>query len=154
MKLALKMRTQCQKQELIEEQKQIFLHERIGSWQKKITIRQIKLFNDSVISQAEFEIYESTNHLAETNVQIAYSELISLQTGEKIEEIQLIQQRIDSYSREIEILESLKEQYYIMPPISGVVNFNIRIDGILTVSDTSNYILKIPVKGIIFNTSK
>lgn len=144
---ALKIQTSGEKAALIEQANQRYdfaLKE--SDLSKKNYDRQKKLFNDSIISTAEFEVYESENHLAEINVQIAYNELIALQTGAKQEEINYIQQRIDSYSREIELHETLKSQYFIIPPISGIVNYNSSGSGILTVSDTSKYILKIPVK--------
>jgi len=40
----------------------------------------------------------------------------------------------------------LQKQYYIKPPIDGFVNFRAGTESIVTVSDTSKYILKIPVK--------
>lgn len=108
--------------------------------------RNLKLYNDSIISSAEFDIYENAYQLAAINVEIAYNELESAKTGVKQEEVNVIQQQIDSYNREIATLSKLKQQYYVTVPIGGLVNFNQVIDGILTVSDTTKYILKIPVK--------
>lgn len=108
--------------------------------------RNLTLFQDSIISTAEFEVYENTYELAAINVEIAYNELIAAQTGLKQEEVNVIQQKIDSYNREINTIEELRGHYYVVAPIDGILNFNQVIDGILTVSDTSKYILKIPVK--------
>jgi len=108
--------------------------------------RQLKLHNDSVISQADFEVYENTYYLAEINVQIAKNELLSIETGSKSEEIQYIIEKIDSYSREIEQLKKQRSQYYIVPPISGKLSFNTVLNGLVTVSDFSQFLLKIPVK--------
>lgn len=144
---ALKMQVSGEKASLIEQANQRYdfaLNEH--DLAKKKFERQRKLFNDSIISPADFEVSESTNKLAEINVQIAYSELVALQTGAKQEEINYIQQRIDSYEREIELHETLKSQYYIVPPIGGILNYNTSGTGILSISDTSSYILKIPVK--------
>lgn len=108
--------------------------------------RQLKLHNDSVISQADFEIYENSYQLAEINVRIAENELLNIETGSKSEDIDFIIQKIDSYSREIEMLKKQKSQYYIIPPISGKVSFNDAMNGLITVSDFSQFLLKIPVK--------
>ncbi len=108
--------------------------------------RQLKLYNDSIISQAEFEIYENAYQLAEINVQISYNELLSIETGRKSEEIEYIIKKIDSYSREVEILKKQKSQYFIIPPISGKLSFNTMMNGFITVSDFSQFLLKIPVK--------
>ena len=80
------------------------------------------------------------------DVQIAKNELISIETGRKSEEIEYIIQKIDSYTREVEMIKKQKSQYYIIPPISGKVSFNAAMDGLLTVSDFSQFLLKIPVK--------
>lgn len=104
------------------------------------------LYSDSVISTAEFEIYENDYELASINVDIAYNELISAQTGEKNEDLEVIQNKIDSYERQIENYEKLIERYHVIAPISGIVNFNHVLNGIISISDTSKYILKIPVK--------
>lgn len=108
--------------------------------------RQLGLYNDSVISKAKFEIYENSYHLAEINVQIAKNELLSIETGRKSEEIEYIIQKIDSYSREIEMIKKQKSQYHIIPPIRGKLSFNAAMNGLVTVSDFSQFLLKIPVK--------
>ena len=108
--------------------------------------RYEKLYRDSVISTAEFEVYENTYELALINVDIAYNELENANTGVKIEDLEVIRQQIDSYEREIENYKNLMEQYYVVAPVSGIVNFNQVVNGILSVSDTTKYILKIPVK--------
>ncbi len=136
-----------QKQELIDEQEQelIFAKQQLILAEKNYN-RQLELFNDSVISLAEFEIYENSYYLAEINVQIAQNELLSIETGEKSEQIEYIQQKVESYTKQIETMNSLKQQYYIKSPINGIVSFNSVLDGILAVSDTNQFLLKIPVK--------
>jgi len=108
--------------------------------------RQLKLYSDSVISQAEFEIYQNAYYLAEINVQIAKNELLSIKTGNKSEDIKYIIEKIDSYKREIELLKKQKSQYFIVSPISGKLSFNNVLNGLVTVSDFSQFLLKIPVK--------
>ena len=108
--------------------------------------RNLKLYQDSIISTAEFDIHENAYKLASINVEIAYNELIAAQTGVRQEEVNVIRQKIESYDREIRNLEELKGQYYVIAPIDGIVSFNQVVDGILMVSDTSKYILKIPVR--------
>ncbi|MCD4683319.1 MAG: HlyD family secretion protein [Bacteroidales bacterium] len=144
---SLDANTVGQKQEQIDEQeKEVAFAKQQLVLEEKNYNRQLKLFNDSVISLAEFEIFDNGYQLAEINVQIESSELLTLKTGRKPEEIKYIHQKINSYSREIETLNNLKQQYYIKSPISGVVNFNSTLNGILTVSDTNQFMLKIPVK--------
>lgn len=108
--------------------------------------RYLNLHRDSVIATAEFEVYENSYQLAEINVDIAYNELLSAETGVKNEDIEVIRQKIESYNQEIANYTKLKQQYYVVAPINGIVNFNQVINGIMTVSDTARFILKIPVK--------
>jgi multidrug efflux pump subunit AcrA (membrane-fusion protein) len=135
------------KKELIDEAEKEYEFAKLKlSLEQKNFKRQQKLFQDSIISEADFEVAENAFHLAKVNVQIAESELISIQTGKKAEEISLIYQKIDSYANQIENLEKLLDQYYIKPPISGRLRYSTSNSGIISVSDTGRYILKIPVK--------
>ena len=139
--------TTGKKKELIDEAKQKyeFAKEQLNLDEKNFK-RQEKLYKDSIISQADFEINENSFNLAKINVQIAHNELLAIQAGKKSEEIEYFQKKIDSYEKEIKTIEHLKQQYYIKPAISGIVNFSTIEDGIITVSDTGRFILKIPVK--------
>jgi hypothetical protein len=113
--------------------------------EKKNFARQERLFRDSVITPADYDSYENTLKLAEINTQVAYNELMSLSTGEKDPVINLSEQKILSYEKEIKRLESQKAQYTIATPISGLLNYNTEIGGIIKVSDNSRLLLKIPV---------
>ena len=108
--------------------------------------RYKKLYSDSIISTAEFEIYENAFKLAEINLEIANSEMISLKSGAKNEEIEYTRQKIEAFQREIETLERLKNEYFVTCPIGGVVSFNSTIEDIISINDTSQYVLMIPVK--------
>lgn len=144
---ALRMNLSGEKQELIEqaENKYAFAQQQLDLERKKYD-REKQLFRDSIISTADFEITENTYRLAKINVDIAHSELKSLRTGVKPEQIDYIKQQIESYSNEIGKLENQVEQYYITPPISGVLSFNKVVDGVVSVSDTTKYVLQIPVQ--------
>lgn len=113
--------------------------------QKKNFARQEKLFRDSVITPADYDIYENTLKLAEINSNVAYDALVSLKTGEKDPVVNLSDQTIISYEKEIKRLESQKAQYTIVTPINGILSYDTEIGGIIKVSDISNLLLKIPV---------
>jgi hypothetical protein len=144
---ALRMTETGEKQTLIDQakQRQEFARQQLDLAIKNYE-RQRKLYLDSIISQAEFDIYENQYQSAKINVQIANKELLSFETGAKSEEIDYISQKIDSYENEIQTLEKMQDQYFIQPPLDGVISFNRVLDGIITVSDTNRFILKIPVK--------
>ena len=113
--------------------------------EKKNFARQERLFRDSVITPADFDIYENALKLAEINTQVAYDGLISLSTGEKDPVVGLSEQKISAYEKEIKRLETQKDQYTITTPISGLLSYNTEIGGIVKVSDISRLLLKIPV---------
>ncbi|MFU8842858.1 MAG: HlyD family secretion protein [Bacteroidales bacterium] len=136
-----------EKQELIDQAyNQYQLAKQQLNYDKKNFERYQDLVKDSIISPSEFEIFENTLHLSEINVQIAYHEWISLKAGSKPEEIDYIREMIDSYGREIKALEEQLEQYYIISPIDGVVGFDRVLNSVISVTDTSGYVLKIPVQ--------
>ncbi len=89
--------------------------------EKKNFARQERLFRDSVITPADYDIYENTLKLAEINTQVAYDALVSLRTGEKDPVVNLSDQTIISYEKEIKRLENQKAQYTIVTPINGIV---------------------------------
>lgn len=114
--------------------------------EKKNYERKSLLFADSIISMADFEAVENAYKLAQIEVEIESNELEILKSGKKSEELNYIRQKIDSYEREIQTLEQLKDQFFIVPPIDGIVNYSKVVNGIISLSDTSSYILRIPVK--------
>lgn len=114
--------------------------------EKKNYDRQQKLFRDSVIAAAEFDIYENSWKLAELNTQVAYDALVALKTGEKEQVVNVSDQMVKSYETEIERLRTQKSQYTIISPISGKLFYDIDSTGaILKVRDISRLLLKIPV---------
>jgi len=113
--------------------------------EKKNYARQEKLFRDSVIAAADFDSYENSLKLAEINAQVSYDALMALSTGEKDQVVNVTDQLIMSYEKEIRRLEIQKDQYNIITPVSGVLSYNTELGGILKVSETSNLLLKIPV---------
>jgi hypothetical protein len=113
--------------------------------EKKNFARQDRLFRDSVITPADYDVYENALKLAEINTQVAYNELMSLSTGEKDPVVYLSEQKIRSYEIEIRRLETQQAQYNIVTPISGLLSYNSEAGGILKVSDISRLLLKIPV---------
>ncbi len=113
--------------------------------EKKNFSRQEKLFLDSVITAADYDLYENTLKLAEINVQVAFDALEALKSGQKDQVVNVSEQTIRSYQKEIERLEKQKEQYTITTPIGGILTYNTEIGGIVKVSDINNLLLKIPV---------
>jgi len=115
--------------------------------QKKNFARQEKLYKDSVITPADFDIYENSLKLAEINTQVSYNALLSLTTGEKDPVLEMSLKQIESYNKEIQRLEKQRAQYTITTPFDGFLTYDPdqALGGILKVSDNNGLVLKIPV---------
>ncbi len=113
---------------------------------EKTFLRQQTLFQDSVISAAEFDQAENVYQLAKINLNILENELLSLKSGDKPSEINLTNERINSIKKNIEILENQKKQYFINSPKTGVINFSPALGQYFSISDNNEYILKIAVQ--------
>jgi multidrug efflux pump subunit AcrA (membrane-fusion protein) len=113
--------------------------------EKKNFARQAQLFRDSVITAADYDMYENALKLAEINAEVAKEALVALSTGEKDPVISLSEQQILAYEKEISRLEKQKSQYTITAPIKGILSYNTEIGGVVKVSDNSRLLLKIPV---------
>ncbi len=116
---------------------------------KKDYDRSKVLFQDSVIAISEFEIAESAYDNAKTAISIAKSEYEMAKTGVKPEEIQLIEERILSYTKEIEFYTSMKKDYVLLSPFSGKMIFDLySLNPVeyISISDTSGYMLYAPIK--------
>ncbi|MBE0639454.1 MAG: hypothetical protein IH598_13135 [Bacteroidales bacterium] len=139
-----------EKVEIVENLKQkLTLAEQNFDFSRKNYERLSKLFQDSVITESEFEIAETEYLSAITNIEIAKSDYEIAKTGQKPEEIRLIQERIDAYENEIEFLLETKTKYLLQSPVSGKMVFTHYLTEqteYISVTDTSGFILYIPVK--------
>ncbi len=141
-----------EKTEIIENLRQkMLLAEQQYDFARKNYLRSEALFNDSVITASEFELAETAFLTATTNIDIAKSEYGIASTGAKPEEINLIKEQILAYENEINFLLDTKTNYLLTTPITGKISFTHYIPEqleYLTVTDTSDYILYIPVKAL------
>ena len=72
--------------------------------QKKIVERQKNLYETEFFPYQDYEISLSTLKVLEINVEIAESQLVTVQTGVKQEEINMISTQITALEKEIEAL--------------------------------------------------
>ena len=113
---------------------------------EKTFLRQQTLFQDSVISVAEFDQAENVYQLAKININILENELLSLKSGDKPSEINLINEKINSIKNSLEILENQKKRYFIISPRSGIINFSPAFGQYFSISNDNEYILKIAIQ--------
>lgn len=136
-----------EKQSVIDEALQTYkLAQEQYDLQLKNLARQQQLYNDTVITISEFEIHQNLFNQAKINLDLTYNSLLSVKTGMKPSEVQLISERVKSYEKEIDALIRQKTTYHLISPLTGMLIYNNVMEEVLKVSDTTNYLLKIPVQ--------
>lgn len=139
-----------EKDEVVENlrQKLVLAEQQLN--QIKMNFERMKvLYSDSVITPARFEDEENQYLSAITNVDIAKSNYGIAVTGEKPENIALIQESISRYKREINFLEGTKQQYVLVSPIDGKLILNQHLPNqanYISIMDTSAFVIYIPIR--------
>ncbi|PIW69669.1 MAG: hypothetical protein COW08_05915 [Ignavibacteriales bacterium CG12_big_fil_rev_8_21_14_0_65_30_8] len=113
--------------------------------QKKILARLKEMYEKNLISTEEYEIAQNESNLNDINISITKAQLETVQTGEKPEQIQIINSQILSIENEISILQKRLSNFMIITPISGTVNQLAKSDTILFVADTSSFVILMPL---------
>jgi len=113
--------------------------------QKKILARLKAMHEKNLISTEEYEIAQNASNLNDINISIAEAQFEAVKTGEKPEQIQIINSQIFSIENEIIILEKRLRNFMIISPIDGTVNQIAKNDTILFVADTSGYVIVMPI---------
>lgn len=144
---ALKLSLSGEKQSLVKQalEKIEFAKERLDLEERNLK-RQETLFEEEVISEVNIESAKNQHKLAQINLEIVKNEYLSLATGQKDEAIKFIQQKIEAYGQEIEALNQLRNSYHIIAPLDGIVRYDQDVSTLISIEDTTKYILRIPVK--------
>lgn len=114
--------------------------------QQKIYNRQKGLYNKNLISIEEFDLSKGALDLFRINIEIARERYNSVTTGAKQEEIDLINTKIEGLQLEIGVLEQRFSDYVIQSPIDGIVNRVFSSDTLMIVSDTTEFIVLMPIE--------
>lgn len=134
------------KQSVIEEAKQQLAHaERQAEVWQSMLARQKSLFERSMISQQEYEITAREASLSAIEIQIAKARLQSVSTGAKREQVEYDRTRVQSLQREIAALERRRSLGTLVAPLAGIAMNVASNDTLLIVSDTSAYVVMMPV---------
>jgi multidrug efflux pump subunit AcrA (membrane-fusion protein) len=146
----LEFYTTGQKPEDVQKAKeQLDLAQQELETQRKLMARSSALFNDSVISEQEFEIEENRLRVKEIALKIAKANYASITTGEKPEQEKLINAQILAIKDQINQVSQRINYFTITSPLSGVIQLE-RGPGtgerIISVGDTSNWVGMIPVQ--------
>ncbi len=145
-KASLSLNTTGEKQSVIKaaEEKLLF-EQKKAEEQKRILARLKALWEKDLISKEEYEIAQNQADLDDINIKIAKAQLESAKTGVKPEQIELINSQVQTIENEITVLKKRLSDYLITSPITGSVNQFAKKDTILVVSDTSSYLIVMPV---------
>jgi hypothetical protein len=108
--------------------------------------RNKELYESGVIAKAAFDVFNNEYQLARIGVQAAESRLLDVRTGDRPEDINLVQNQIRAAEREIELLVAKRQSYTIDAPISGKISFGSEKGSLLVVSDTADYVLTLPLE--------
>ncbi len=143
----LELNVSGEKESIINEAKEnLAFQTRKAEEQKKILGRKKALYESNLISQEEYEIAAGTAALNEIEIGIAEAQLKSAQSGAKNQQVDLIKQQINSYENEIAIWQNRLKDDKLVSPISGVVNQMTMGDTLFIISDTSSFIVLLPIK--------
>ena len=146
-KAVLQVSFGTEKQSVIDEQKRkVEYAKRQLSEQEKLFTRDKALFEKELISKEDYDISEGAVELFKINVRIAEEKLNNVITGAKSEQINLIRSRINGLENEIDILYDKFSQFILTSPLSGIINRSLSRDTLLVISDTTEYLVVIPVE--------
>jgi hypothetical protein len=142
----LKQNLSGEKESLIREAEENLVYlKKKAEVEKKIYLRQEKLFEKNLISEEEYEVYKNTIELNEIEVAIAETQLHSISSGEKSEQINFIKAQIKALKNEITMLEKKVDNFIFTSPINGFVKDLPVGDTLLVIADTSQYVLTVQV---------
>jgi len=113
--------------------------------QHRILERLTEMRSRNLVSLEEYELAESETAMLDIRVSIARSQLDAVRSGEKPQQIGLIRSRISGLEEEIDMLQRRFESFSLTAPLPGRVSRSFSPDTILTVSDTTEYVVAFPV---------
>lgn len=144
---ALAVTTEGEKASVVQEAEQrLAFARREQAEQQKIAERLERLYQQGLTSRELYEIEAGRLKLMEINIAIAEAQLQSAHTGAKREEIRLARSQIEALRREIAAVERRSAQYVFTSPIDGKIARLFSDDTLLTIYDTTAYIVFMPIE--------
>ena len=104
------------------------------------------LHEKNLISIEEYEAAKNRLSQARINIFVMEAQLEAARTGEKTEQIRLLEAQITAIKREIDTLEKRIRQFTLTAPFDGVLSTFYASDTLLSVSDTSAAVVLCPVR--------
>ncbi len=110
-----------------------------------VLARQKLLLERGLVAQQEYDLAERRASTASIEVSIAEARLGAVASGAKREQADVVRSQIRSLRNQIDVLERQEESQRFVSPLSGVVSQFGTSDTLLVVSDTSAYVVVMPV---------
>ena len=146
-KSSLAVMTSGEKTAIVQEaQRRLQFAEKRLDEHSRALARAEKLFSEDLISRQSLEEEQGQAKLLSLEVSIAESHLRATQTGEKPEQLGLIQARIAALADEIKAIHARTASYTLTAPISGRILRDYSPTTLLTISDQRRYVVLVPVK--------
>jgi hypothetical protein len=114
--------------------------------QGRVAERLSALYDRQLVSFQEYELALATQRVYEANINMAKSQLASMQSGAKKEASDLVLSQITSLEQEIVILQKKASGYVLRSPLSGIRIQYFSPDTFLAVAETSSYTLTMPIR--------
>lgn len=136
-----------EKAPLIEEARQRLLRlEEEHTRQAKAVARQQELHARALIPDEELELGTSTLRQMALAVAEAQAHLEAVQTGARPEQVALARAQVQALRDEMQALRQRLARNTFVAPISGPILHTASPDTLLTVADTSGYVVVLPVR--------
>ncbi len=113
---------------------------------KKILSRIRQLYEVGLTTKEDYEIALGKLNLFSIDASIARAQLNATKTGVKAEELNLLRTRIETLEDKLLSLQKRSESFTITSQISGKITRVFSKDTLLMITDTSAYIVFIPVE--------
>lgn len=136
-----------EKESLVKEAQEKLAHAEIKLAAKKSTFnRTEQLYKKELISVEEYEAVVWSIKQLELERDIYKSQLESITSGVKIEDVKLIESSAKMLKRQLASLNQRQNSFTITTPISGVVNSSFSPDTLLSVLELDTIVLKTPIR--------
>ena len=146
-KATLKLYEAGEKESIITEAQRKLAHERERvNEQRSIVNRLRELRDQNLISKEEFEIASNKLELYDIKVDIAEARLQTVTTGAQQELIDTQLAKIKSIENEILSIYGRIRQLVLITPLNGAIQWFFNSDTLVSVQDTSSYVVIMPVK--------
>lgn len=127
------------------QQRLTFALRRTHDYQGTLT-RANELFQNHLISQAEYEPIRNQANSLSDQVDVAAATLEAARTGAKPAQLELVHANIAALEGEIDALKRRAATYTLTAPISGTLSRAFSADTLLSIADTTRYVALIPLR--------